>query len=317
MKKLFWMLGCVLLLAGFVACGREEPTGENVYQIYAINNEATRVENHAYEMQSTNPEDMLEELVQCMATQPDLLEYQVPFAMGFEILNMDLTDGKLIINVDGAYMNLPATTEVLVRAAIVRTLTQLPEVRYVAITVEGQELFDQTGEVVGLMNAETFINNDGNEINTYELTRVKLYFANEAGDKLIGAYREKYYSTNVPLERFVVEELIAGPSGKVAGLYPSINPEVKIISVMTKDGVCYVNLDSTFLTVVNNVSTETSIYSLVNSLVELSTVNKVQILINGEVPENFGSAAFERNLDCVTTLENEAMKEETTEETGE
>lgn len=303
MKKLLWIFSCMLLFAGFTACGQEEPTGENVYQIYAINNASTKVESHAHEMTATQPDAMLDELIQCLSTQPDKLEYQVPFAMGFEILNMELIEGKLILNVDGAYMNLPATTEVLVRAAIVRTLTQLEHVQYVAIMVEGQELFDQTGEVVGLMSAESFINNDGNEINTYEPTRVKLYFANETGDKLIGAYREKYYSTNVPLERFVVEELIAGPSGKIAGLYPSINPQVKIISVTTKDGICYVNLNSSFLTVVNNVSTETSIYSLVNSLVELSTVNKVQILIEGSVPESFGSATFERNLDCVTTLE--------------
>ena len=53
-----------------------------------------------------------------------------------------------------------------------------------------------------------FINNDGNEINTYELVKVKLYFANADGDKLIAAYREKHYSTNTPLERFVVEELM-------------------------------------------------------------------------------------------------------------
>ena len=73
---------------------------------------------------------------------------------------------------------------------------------------------------------------------------------------------------------------------------------------MTKDGICYVNLDETFLAVVNNVSTDVSVYAIVNSLVELSSVNKVQILINGEVPSSFGTSAFERNLDIVTTLEN-------------
>lgn len=310
MKKLLWIFCCVLGCLGLVACGQSEPTGENVYQIYVVSNSETKVETHSYAMQATESAAMLDELTACLSTQPDKLEYKVPFAMGFEILSMDLKESKLIINVDGAYMNMPATTEVLVRAAIVRTLTQHPDVKYVGITVEGQELFDQTGEVVGLMSAETFINNDGNEINTYEPTRVKLYFANATGDKLIGAYREKYYSTNVPLERFVVEELIAGPSGKVEGLYPTINREVKIISVMTKDGICYVNLDASFLSVVNNVSTELSIYSIVNSLVELSTVNKVQILINGEVPESFGSAAFERDLDCVTTLESENMNQQ-------
>lgn len=293
----------VLCLVHITACGKVEPTDGATYQIYAVSNSETKVEVHTYKMQATEKEEMLEELVQALSTQPEKLEYKVPFAMGFEILSMKVADRKLSIDVDGAYLNLPPTTEVLVRAAIVRTLTQLPDVRYVEITVEGHQLFDNAGNVVGLMNADLFIDNDGNEINTYELARVRLYFANLEGDKLISAYREKYYSTNVPMERLVVEELIAGPSGKVEGLYPTINPEVKVLGVTTQDGVCYVNLDSNFLTVVNNVSMEVSIYSIVNSLVELSNVNKVQILVNGEVPASFGSSAFERNLDCVTSLD--------------
>lgn len=303
MKRLFVALVCLVLAAGFAACKDEEPSDAVVYQIYTVNNSGTKVESHPHIMQATEEDAMLDELVACLSTQPEKLEYKAPFAMGFEVLSMELTGERLSIDMNAAYQGLPATTEILVRAAIVRTLTQLPSVRYVGITVEGNQLFDNAGDVVGFMNAELFIDNDGNEINTYELTRVKLYFANMEGDKLIGAYREKYYSTNIPLERFVVEELIAGPSGAVEGLYPSINPEVKIISVMTKDGVCYVNLDTTFLTVVNNVSTETSIYSIVNSLVELSSVNKVQILVNGEVPASFGSSVYERNLDYVITLE--------------
>ena len=224
--------------------------------------------------------------------------------MGFQVLDMKLEEGNLLIDVDAAYKELPAMTEVLVRAAVVRTLTQLPDVKLVMITVEGNQLYDKNGNTVSWMSADQFIDNDGNEINTYELARVRLYFAGESGADLIEAVREKHYSTNVLMERFVVEELIAGPSGQIEGLFPSINPNTKIINVMTKDGICYVNLDENFLTVVNNVSTDVSIYSIVNSLVELSNINKVQILINGEVPSSFSSSTFERNLDIVTTLEN-------------
>lgn len=243
------------------------------------------------------------ELVECLSTNPAKLEYQAPFSMGFQVLNMKLEDGKMQIDVDAAYKNLPVTTQVLVRAAIVRTLTQLPEVNLVMMTVEGSQLSDNNGRTVGWMSAEQFIDNDGNEINTYELVRVRLYFAGEDGASLIAGYREKHYSTNTPRERFVVEELIAGPSGQIEGLYPSINPNTKILSIMTKDGVCYVNLDENFLTVVNNVSTDISVYSIVNSLVELSNINKVQILINGEIPSSFQTSTFERNLDVVKTLE--------------
>lgn len=302
MKKISFVLTAVLSLLLMTACGQKEEPAGNVYQVYYVSNSETKVEMHEHNMQATTEENQLNELIDCLSTMPEKLEYKAPFAMGFKLLDMELEDGKVALDVDAAYLKLPVTTEVLVRAAIVRTLTQLPEVSLVGITVEGKQLIDNTGSYVNWMSGDQFIDNDGNEINTYEQTRVKLYFASEGGDKLIAAYREKYYSTNTPLERFVVEELIAGPSGQVPGLYASINPETKIVNVTTKDGICYVNLDENFLTVVNNVSTDVSIYSIVNSLVELSTVNKVQILINGEVPASFSASSFERNLDIVTTL---------------
>ncbi len=302
-KYAFLFILLLLGVVGLSACGSKPQDDRNTIPVYYVSNTETKVEMHEHTMQATTPEGMLEELIKCLSTMPDKLEYKAPLAMGFQVLDMKLEDGKILLNVDEAYSKMPATTEVLVRAAIVRTLTQLENVKYVGITVAGNQLYDNAGELISWMNAEQFINNDGNEINTYELIRVKLYFANESGDKLIEAFREKHYSTNTPLERFVVEELIAGPSGQVAGLYPVINPETKIVNVMTKDGICYVNLDSTFLTVVNNVSTEVAIYSIVNSLIELSNVNKVQILINGEMPSTFNTSTFERNLDLVTTLE--------------
>lgn len=303
-KKFIYSVLAAALAVLFTACGRENTDEENAFPVYFVSNSETRVEMHTHVMEAVEPKEQVRELMECLGTNPEKLEYKAPLSMGFEVLDIKQDEnGRLQIDVSAAYRELSVTTEVLVRAAIVRTLTQLPDVGAVMITVEGNPLYDSKNNEVGWMNADQFINNDGNEINTYELARVRLYFADESGTKLIAADREKHYSTNTPLERFVVEELIAGPSGMIEGLYPSINGETKIVNVTTKDGICYVNLDDSFLTVVNNVSTEVSIYAIVNSLVELSNVNKVQILINGEVPAAFSSATFERNLDIVTTLE--------------
>lgn len=301
-RVLSCILSAVMILPMLTACGRKEVNPQDIYQVYYLSTSETKVEMHEHIMEATTPEEQLQELVDCLSTMPEKLEYKAPLAMGYQVLSVTMKDGKVSLDVDVAYYDMPATTEVLVRAAIVRTLTQLDGVDYVGITVEGTQLYDNTNELVGWMSADQFIDNDGNEINTYELTKIKLYFANESGDRLIAAYREQYYSTNTPLERLVVEELIKGPSGQVEGIYPVINPETKIINAMTKDGICYVNLDSSFLTVMNNVSTEVAIYAIVDSLVELPSINKVQILINGEVPDSFSSSAYERNLDFVTTL---------------
>ena len=300
-----WLLCLFTACFAFVltSCGGEEPVGENVCQVYYLSASETKVEQHFHEITADTAEGILEELIRHLSTNPEKLEYKAPLAMGFQLLGIKQEGATLLLDMDAAYLELPTTTEVLVRAALVRTLTQLEDISYVGITVEGNQLYDGMGRPVGWMNADQFIDNDGNEINTYELVRVKLYFASEDGQSLISANREKYYSTSMQLERFVVEELIAGPSGKIEGLYPCINPNTKVINVTTKDGICYVNLDESFLTVVNNVPTEESVYAIVNSLAELNNVNKVQILVNGEVPSTFSTSFFERNLDIVTTLE--------------
>ncbi len=296
------LLGICMLFC--LACGKTETIPEGSMPVFYVSNSETKVETHYHVMQGSTEDERIEELLKCLSTSPEKLEYKAPLNMGFQVLSTDLTEGTLRMDVDAAYKELEPTTEVLVRAAIVRTLTQLENVGYVLITVEGEQLYDNSGSPVGRMNASQFIANDGNAINTYELARVRLYFAGESGSELIAAYREKHYSTSISVERLVVEELIAGPTGDVEGLYPTINPATKIISVTTKDGICYVNLDPNFLTVVNNVSTEVSVYSIVNSLVELSNVSKVQILVNGEVPTGFANKIYERNLDIVTTLQN-------------
>lgn len=301
MKKVFRFLILITVLV-FAGCGSDEEKPENSYPIYYLSNSETKVEMHDQVIDADTLDEQVDQMLECLSTTPEKLEYKAPLTM-FNMLDKKIEEGKITLDVSSEYTLMPATTEVLVRAALVKTLTQLDGIKYVVITVEGEQLYDNTGNPIGLMSAEQFIKNDGNEINTYELTKVKLFFANDGGDKLIAAYREKHYSTNTPLERFVVEEIIAGPSGQVDGLYPTVNPDTKIISVTTKDGICYVNLDSNFLTVVNGVSTEVAIYSIVNSLVELSNVNKVQILVNGEVPSTFQSSTYERNLDFVTTLE--------------
>lgn len=319
-KRAWVSIGVCLLAAGvslmLASCGEEsQPKGRTV-QVYYLSNSETKVEIHEYDRPAGAAEEQIKLLLGYLSALPEKPTYKAPLAMGFNLLNAEYQDGSLVLNVDSGYNSLSATTEVLVRAALVRTLTQADGVTRVQITVNGNPLIDGAGESVGWMTADQFIHNDGSEINSYEQVRVKLFFANETGDKLIGAYREKFYSTNTLLERFVVEELLAGPSGKIAGLYPTLNPETKILSVMTKDGICYVNLDAGFLSVINNVSTEIAIYSVVNSLTDLSHISQVQILVNGEVPESFGSATFEMDMDYVTTLEQSAEEEENTEEVG-
>ncbi len=308
MKK--WAGWLVLILFSLLlsACGEEEIDPGRRYDVYYISNTGTKVEVHPYEMQSDVTQEQVEELLKCLTEVQGIRDYKAPMAMGFDLLNYRLENEILTLDVNEKYKELSPSAEVLVRAALVCTLTQVNGVSFVEITVEGSPLYDNLNNLVGLMNADQFINNLGSQISAYEMADLTLYFANEAGDALIAVNRKKAYNTNIPLDRLVVEQLIAGPGADVEGqVFPTINPDTQIVSVRTRDGICYVNLGESFLTQIYNVSAEATIYSIVDSLAELNTVNKVQISINGDTSGTYRekysfSTVFERNLDIVTTL---------------
>lgn len=294
-------------MVALAACGNEEEEAGPVIQAYYVNNAETKVEVRNLCLTTETTAEQVEEVLDALALVPEKLEYKAPLAMGFSVLSHQLQNGTLALNLDSNYLKLMPTTEILVRAALVSSLTQIENVNYVSITVAGNPLYDNLGKLVGAMNAEQFINNMGSEISNYETASLTLYFTNQAGDGLIAVNRKKAYNSNISLDRLVVEELIAGPSSTLDGVYPTINPDTKPVAVMTKDGVCYVNLNETFLSQIYNVTADVTIYSIVNSLIELSNINKVQISINGDTSgvyrEKYSfSTMFERNLDLVTTL---------------
>ncbi len=301
-------LAFVILTCG--GCGNKEPEEGDVYTIYHLNHDQTGLVMQDYTTQT--PQDdkdtLLEELTDALSQTPDKLEYYPPLSGRVHLLDYHTEKDQVTLEFDSQYKELPATTEILVRAAVVRTLTQVEGISYVSFTVQGEPLVDNLGNVVGIMSADQFIDNSGDEINTYEQAELRLYFADETGTHLVEANRTLRFSSNIAMEKLVVEQLIKGPENPE--LYPTINPETKIVNVTVKDGICYVNLSEAFLTQTYQVTPEISVYSLVNSLVELPNVNKVQISVNGETAVTYQESislttVFERNLDLLNSGKEE------------
>ena len=192
-----------------------------------------------------------------------------------------------------------AAREILCRASLVKTLTQVEGVDFVSIYTAEQPLMDTRGIPVGAMSDGDFIDNISN-INSFEKTELYLYFADSTGQKLVKERREVVHNVNTSMEKLVIEELIEGPGRP--GINPTLPPETKLLNVSVNENVCYINFDSSFLN--NSLSVEDSIpiYSIVNSLAEMTNVNKVQIAVNGSLDVMFRDSIslnqmFERNLD--------------------
>ncbi len=295
------LLALITLMCG---CGSDAAVNpsEDKIPVYYINYAETRTEVTYIDAIKDSPEAIIQRLLIVLAENDPGARYKAPLSMGFKIRDYSFENGILTLNMDSDYKKLEFTTEVLVRAAIVRTLCGSGAVDGVFFTVEGEPLTDHSGFEVGQMNSSTFISNDGNEINTYEEADIRLFFASADGGNLISVYRNKFYSTSMPLERFIVDELIAGPSGQVEGIFPSINPQTSVQNINTKDGVCYVNLSSDFLIPYGNVPTSVSVIAIVDSLCDLPSVDRVQIMVDGVVPETLESS-YEYDDRLVITLE--------------
>ncbi|MDE7186121.1 MAG: GerMN domain-containing protein, partial [Lachnospiraceae bacterium] len=239
MNRRYFIIIAVLLLVLFcTACGREETEeAGTVYKIYYVNNEETNTLTRDYGSETVKTDKLLQELLAQLGRIPDKLEYEAPLANGFELLGYSLDSGQLTLNFDEKYKSMDAMKEILTRAAIVRTVTQIPEVSYVSFTVQGEMLADSSGMAIGTMSADTFIENAGDEINAYEKVNLRLYFASEDGAGLVEENRRNVvYNSNISMEKLVVEQLVKGPL--MDGAYPTVNPSTKIVSVSAKDGIC-------------------------------------------------------------------------------
>ncbi len=269
-----------LLCAG---CHRQNQVPEGqAYTIYEVNKEETTVVERTIYTKETDTQQLMFLLVDELARVSENADTRPAIPSTVSLITSSYLDGTVTLNFETNYSSMSRIGEILSRAAIVRTLTQIEEVNYVAILVDGNPLLNLSGVPVGVMTAEQFIDNSGNVINTEEIASLALYFANEDGDKLVKVNREVVYSSNISLEKLVVEQLIKGVSEGEEGAYSILNPQTEIVAVTVRDGVCYVNLDENFLVSESNSNAELVIYSITNSLAELSNINKVQFFVNGE-----------------------------------
>ena len=291
--RLFLLLMIFAMLLG--GCGKEEITeGETV--VYHLNKDGTSIVPVAYEITGDSPEVRVEEFLAKLEEVPESVDLRRTIPENVKISSYTLDRKQLYVDFNAEYLKLDKATEVLVRAAIVKTMVQIEEVSFVGIRVMGDALKDSKGSSIGLMNENTFLDNMGSEENATKIVNLNLYFANKIGDKLINQSTVIEYNANVALEKVVVEQLIAGPSE--TGYYPTIPKDTKLMSITTKDGVCYVNLDTGFTSQGYDVLGTVTIYSIVNSLTELPDISGVQILVNGET-----SITYKDNISLETTFQ--------------
>ncbi len=302
MKK--WLMRFLLLcfMLAVTGCGRRTQEETDGYKIWYMNQTETKLESEDRKLQADTTDGQIKEMIELLRDTPESEKLKPVLPDEIRINDYELENNQLYLDFSIEYQDLQRVYEVLCRAAIVRTLCQIPGVEYVGFRVEGEPLQESHGKEVGLMNADQFIESAGEEVNTYKTADLTLYYTNETGDKLVKQRVAMEYDSNIALEKLIVERLIAGPPFE--GAYPMIPSTTKLVSISIKDKICYVNLDDGFLETGYNVAENIPIYSIVNSIVDNTDANKVQFSINGESNRvyretiNFNTI-FEKNEELV------------------
>ena len=283
MKRILYVFILLSLLAVTAGCGSNSKKNEdkNKKQIWYLSGEEEGLEHAPYEGEAETDEQYLDEFLVLIRQVPEKSEYRPLIDDDVRILSFSVSGGILTLNFSSEYQKMDRIREVLARAGIVRTFVQLDGVNGVRFQIEGQEAVTPDGNLIGTMNADSFVEDAGKQINAIQHVSINLYFTNAAGDKLTREARYIYYTASKPLEWAIVERIIAGP--KVAGNYPTVPANTQIISVTSANGTCYVNLNQTFLTNALNVDEQIPIYSIVNSLIDdCHEISQVQISVEGE-----------------------------------
>lgn len=294
-----------VIMAVLSGCGtKAEPKADpeaGKYLIYYLNSSVTKLVAQEYDTDSKDQTDLVNELMDQLTHVPRDLDCQTALNDKVAFKESRIDDQVLYLYFDGSYTSMKPEQEILCRASLARTMTQIPGIDYISIYCGDQPLMDRQGNPVGFISAGDFIINTSN-VNAYEKTELTLYFANSTGDKLVAEKREVAHNINTSMEQLIVEQLIAGPAD--SGHQAVLPSDCKILSVSVTDNVCYINFDSAFLNSNQAVNEYIPIYAIVDSLLEKTSATKVQIMVNGSQDVMFRevvslNTAFERNTDYI------------------
>lgn len=300
------ILLCIFLLT---ACGNRRDAAtteilpEDAIILYYINPDAMELEEAMFHVsgEAAAPEGVSGVLDQLFTRTDWNGQYTLPLPEFMTYNGYEFSEDSLLLYMDITYQDGMKWLEMLCKAAIVKSLCQLEYVRRVTFVFNNLAASDALEPIVENYSAEDFVtsSSDGGYVQNGQ---IEIYFANEDGSALKEYVKRVEITNNVSLEQVVVESLITGPLREG---YTATMPAGTVLNkIAVKDGTAYVNFNESFNGAAGDIRSELTLYSVVDSLCNLPTISRVQILINGERQEVYRetveiNGTLERNLDLI------------------
>lgn len=281
------LLAVIFTLA--IGCTPEKPQEtagpQEQISLYFGNKDGTDLVEEKVSIKGIEPQELPEFVMERLLEGPKAPENSRIIRAGTSLLGISVDKGTATVNLSKEFYNEENILDILASASVVKSLCSIRGIGNVKILIEGAELVLDDGTDASaikdndlVFDADALMQDEAN---------ITLYFSDAEASSLVREIRRIKVPKGESMEKLIVTELIRGPQKEKT--YRTIPAETKIRSVETTDGVCFVNLSSDFINKYNGgTSAELlTVYSIVNSLTELSNVDRVQFLIEGEKKDIF------------------------------
>lgn len=278
------MSGCqnIKYLAEAYKAKSEAENAGTGYNIYYINNDETKLRAVGYQLVSTTEDGIIQECLEALQTNPEDKNYKPVIAapVSIERYSYDKDSRTLSLYFYKEYNQMSKTSEMLVRAAVVKTMTQFSGIiDYVSFNVDGEWMTDSSGNTLRMKDSD-YITEITSNLDHLENASLCLYFASADGSGLVRTYTTlKYYDTT-PMAMVVLDALVRGPVAE--DCMPVLSTDTRVKNVYVKDGICQVDFNQGFLKKIDEQDFRLNVYGVVNSLTELEDVDKVRITVDGQ-----------------------------------
>ena len=293
MKKLILFLLCLLLvITGCTVYGKEEPEEKGAdYVLYfrerelssAAGEGALRTETVRLDTEGLSAADVAKLLMAELLRGPRDTSLKNTIPAGALLVSLELEGTRAAVDLSAPYGTLSGVGLTLADQAIALTLTQLPEILTVKITVHGRELSYRDRQLFS--GRDVLLAPEGDVVSTMEAV---LYFLNHEGKVTAETRTLELYEGDTQVGA-VVQALEDGPAEKE--LLPILPEGFRVKSVWLEENVCYANLSSGHLEMVGRQENlQVVIDAIARSLCSLESVHEVRFLVDGDFAETYGMA---------------------------
>ncbi|WP_337099580.1 GerMN domain-containing protein [Paenibacillus sp. YIM B09110] len=218
---------------------------------------------------------------------PEEFRAMIPQGTQIKSFSVDKENKLALVNFTEPFASYNPQDERAIVEAITWTLTAIPGIENVELSLEGEKLSEMPMDAFPLdlaLNRDIGINIEAAEgVNYMQSTPVTLYFSAKTlsdDQYYVPVTRLISNDNDMPTAEAAMEQLIAGPLNKKE-LTSIILPEVKVTSVETKEDVVTVDLEDATYEAGQQMPSE-MLQAVVLSITENTGAAQVQILINGE-----------------------------------